>query len=132
MSAVEARLNLSTAHGAEFPFRGVSAAGGVAVVETAALFAVGTVADAIAALFITGRGLRRVRSEGESPLLCAARRNSCKSMFVIRNFSSPGLFFAVAARGDTVVLTAAGIAVTVVPIAAGGRVPAVATCERTS
>ena len=61
--------------------------------ETAALFAVGTVVGATVTLFITGRGLRLPRSEGESPLLCAARRNSCKSLFVIRNFSSPGLFF---------------------------------------
>ena len=125
MSAVDARLNRSTVQGAEFPLRGVSTARGVAVVETAALFAIGPVADATAALFITGRGLRRTRSEGESPLLCAARRNSCKSLFVIRNFSSPGLFFAGVVGGGAdaaVVLTAAGTAAILVLIAAGADV----------
>ena len=96
MSAVDARLNLSTVQGAEFPLRGVStagSAGGDAVVDTAALFAIGVVTDARAALFITGRGLRRPRSDGESPPRCAVRRNSCRSLLLIRNFSSPGPFF---------------------------------------
>ena len=91
--------------------------------ETAALFAVDTVVDATATLFITGRGLRRPRSEGESPLVCAARRNSCKTTFVIRNFSSPGLFFeGVVGGGAAVVLTAAGTAAVVIFITAGTAV----------
>ena len=117
-------MNLSTVQGAEFPLRGVSAARGVAVVETAALFAVGTVVDATAALLITGRGLRRARSEGESPLVCAARRNSCKSVLVLKNFSSPGLFFEGAfGRGAEAVAApvTAGTATAVAPTAAGGE-----------
>ena len=83
--------------------------------DAAALFAVNTVAGATTTLFITGRGLRRPTSEGESPLVCAARRNSCRSLFVIRNFSSPGLFFeGVIDAGVAVVLTAEGTAVIVV------------------
>ena len=114
MSAVDARLNLSTVQGAEFPFRGQSPAGGAggnAEVETAALFAIGTGAEATAALFITGKGLRRPRSDGESPPRCAVRKNSCKSLFVIRNFSSTGPFLAGVTGGGAdpvVVFTTAG------------------------
>ena len=102
MSAVDARLNLSNMQGAEFPSRGVSNAGGAggeAVAETAALFAIGTVADAKAALFITGRGLRRPRTDRESPPRCAVRRNSCRSLLDISNFSSPAPFFEGVAGG---------------------------------
>ena len=77
------------------------------------MFAIGTAVGGTVTLFITGRGLSRPRSDGESPLLCAARRNSCKSLFVIRNFSSPGLFFGGGVGGgDAVVLTATGTAAT--------------------
>ena len=84
------------------------------MVETAALFAIGTLTDATAALFITGRGLRRPRSEGESPPRCAVRKNSCKSLLDIRNLSSPGIFFAgVTGGGITVAGTFATAGVVV-------------------
>ncbi len=88
------------------------------MVETAPLFAIGTLAAATAALFITGRGLRRPRSDGESPPLCAVRKNSCRSLLVMRNFSSPGPFRAGVAGGGAAVAGVTGAAGGTVVIAA--------------
>ncbi len=107
-------MKLSTVQGAEFPFRGESATRGVAVLEAAALFAIGTVAAVTVALFFTERWLRRPRSNGESPTLGAVRRNSCRTLLVMRNFTSPGPFLVGVAGGSA--------AVACVPAAAGGAV----------
>ncbi len=99
--------------------------------ETAALFAVGTVRGATVTLFITGRGLRRPRSEGESPLLCAVRRNSCKSLFDIRNFSSPGLFFGGVVGGGAAAVFTIVAAVGIIGIVAAAAIVGFALSVRT-